>query len=52
MSQYFISYLPVDVQLADLITVGVISTALTLLASVYPALQATRLLPSRILANE
>jgi ABC-type lipoprotein release transport system permease subunit len=40
------------VQLADLITVGAISTALTLLASVYPALQATRLLPSRILANE
>lgn len=52
MSQYFISYLPVDVQLADLITVGVISTVLTLLASLYPAVQATRLLPSRILANE
>ena len=52
MSQYFISYLPVDVQVADLLTVGAISTVLTLLASLYPALQATRLLPSRILANE
>ena len=52
MSQYFISYLPVDVQVADLLTVAAISTVLTLLASLYPALQATRLLPSRILANE
>ena len=52
MSQYFISYLPVDVQIADLVPVGAISTALTLVASFYPALQATRLLPSRILANE
>ncbi|MDA7785111.1 ABC transporter permease [Pseudomonadales bacterium] len=52
MSQYFIYYLPVDVQVADLLTVGAISTVLTLLASLYPALQATRLLPSRILANE
>ena len=52
MSQYFISYLPVDVQIGDLLTVGGISMVLTLLASIYPALQATRLLPSRILANE
>lgn len=52
MSQYFISYLPVDVQIRDLLTVGGISMVLTLLASIYPALQATRLLPSRILANE
>ena len=52
MGQYFISYLPVDVQMADLLIVAAISTALTLLASLYPALQATRLLPSRILANE
>lgn len=52
MSQYFISYLPVDVQIGDLLTVGGISMVLTLLASIYPALQATRLLPGRILANE
>ena len=52
MSQYFISYLPVDVQIGNLLTVGGISMVLTLLASIYPALQATRLLPSRILANE
>jgi ABC-type lipoprotein release transport system permease subunit len=40
------------VQIRDLLTVGGISMVLTLLASIYPALQATRLLPSRILANE
>jgi lipoprotein-releasing system permease protein len=52
MSQYFIYYLPVHVQITDLILVGTISITLTGLASIYPALQATRLLPSRILANE
>ncbi|XOV81582.1 MAG: FtsX-like permease family protein [bacterium] len=52
MSQYFIAYLPVDVRPADLLQVAVAAFVLTLLATLYPAWRATRLLPSRVLAHE
>ena len=52
MSQYFISYLPVDVRLNDLAQVGLASTVIALLATIYPAWRATRLLPSQVLAQE
>jgi lipoprotein-releasing system permease protein len=52
MSQYFIAYLPVDVRIEDLLQVAVAAFVLTLLATLYPAWRATRLLPSRVLAHE
>ena len=52
MSQYFISYLPVDVQLADAVSIFVFASALAFVASVYPAWRAAKLLPSRVLAYE
>lgn len=52
MSQYFISYLPVDVRMGDLINVSVAAFVLTLLATLYPAWRASRLLPSQVLAHE
>ena len=52
MSQYFISYLPVDVQLTDMLNIFVFAIGLAFLASVYPAWRAAKLLPSRVLAYE
>ena len=52
MSQYFISYLPVQVSLRDLLLVSALSIGATLLASLYPAWRAMGLMPSRVLANE
>jgi len=52
MSQYFIAYLPVDVRIEDLLQVALAAFVLTLLATLYPAWRATRLLPSRVLAHE
>lgn len=52
MSQYFIAYLPVDIRIEDLLQVAVAAFVLTLLATLYPAWRATRLLPSRVLAHE
>ena len=52
MSQYFISYLPVDVQLTDVLNIFVFAIGLSFLASVYPAWRAAKLLPSRVLAYE
>jgi lipoprotein-releasing system permease protein len=52
MSQYFISYLPVQILLPDLVAIGAIAVVTTFLASLYPAWRATQLLPSEVLANE
>ena len=52
MSQYFISYLPVDVQLTDVVNIFAFAIGLSFLASVYPAWRAAKLLPSRVLAYE
>ena len=52
MSQYIIGYLPVDVRLADLWRIGLGALLMTLIASIFPAWRATRLLPSRVLAHE
>lgn len=52
MTQYFISYLPVEIRWMD---VGVIffgALTLSFVASVYPAWRAAKLLPSRVLAYE
>jgi lipoprotein-releasing system permease protein len=52
MSQYFIAYLPVDVRLQDLLQIALAAFVLTLLATLYPAWRAAKLLPSRVLAHE
>jgi lipoprotein-releasing system permease protein len=52
MSQYFVTYLPVQVRPADL--TGILATALGLcvLSTLYPAWRAATLAPSRVLAHE
>ena len=52
MSQYFISYLPVQVLPQDVLIISALSIGTTLLASLYPAWRAMGLMPSRVLANE
>jgi lipoprotein-releasing system permease protein len=52
MNQYFVTYLPVQVQASDL--TGILATALGLcvLSTLYPAWRAATLAPSRVLAHE
>ncbi|MEM7100343.1 MAG: ABC transporter permease [Pseudomonadota bacterium] len=52
MTQYFISYLPVEVKIWDLYFVGGSALALAALAVVPPALKAARAQPSQVLAHE
>ena len=52
MTQYFISYLPVDVRWIDVVAIFVVALSLSFAASVYPAWRASKLLPSRVLAHE
>ena len=52
MSQYFISYLPVDIWPADLARIAAVSLVLCVTCTLYPAWRAARLLPSRVLAHE
>ena len=52
MSEYFISYLPVDILAADLSWVFLITMLIGLLASSYPAFRASSLFPSQVLAHE
>ena len=52
MGQYFISYLPVEVQIVDLIWVFSITLVIGLLASIYPAHRASKVYPGRVLAHE
>ena len=52
LAQYFIHYLPSEPRLADVLLVSVIGLTLTLLASLYPARRAARLVPTEILRHE
>jgi lipoprotein-releasing system permease protein len=52
MSQYFVSYLPVDVRLGDLNGIVLTALALCTLSTLYPAWRAAVLEPSRVLAHE
>ena len=52
MNQYFISYLPVDIWPADLARIALVSFALCVICTLYPAWRAARVLPSRVLAHE
>ena len=52
MSQYFISYLPVDIRWDDIVWVTVAALGLSVIAVIAPAIRATKLQPSRVLAHE
>jgi lipoprotein-releasing system permease protein len=47
-----IDYLPTDVQLGDVATIGLISLALALLATIYPSWRAARVRPAEALRYE
>jgi lipoprotein-releasing system permease protein len=52
MSQYFISYLPAQVKLVDLVTVAAVALLLSLGSTLYPAYRAARLKPADVLKHE
>jgi len=52
MNQYFVSYLPVDVQVADLTGIVLTALALCTASTLYPAWRAAVLQPSQVLAHE
>jgi lipoprotein-releasing system permease protein len=49
---YYISEIPSDPQLADIVTVAVVSFALTLLATLYPSYRASKVNPAEALRYE
>ncbi|MBO9355835.1 lipoprotein-releasing ABC transporter permease subunit [Bordetella petrii] len=49
---YFISELPSDPQSGDIITIGVTSLVLSLLATLYPSWRASRLQPAQVLRHD
>ncbi|WP_051094505.1 lipoprotein-releasing ABC transporter permease subunit [Bordetella sp. FB-8] len=49
---YFISELPSDPQVSDIVTIGVTSLVLSLLATLYPSWRASRLQPAQVLRHD
>ncbi|MYZ41744.1 lipoprotein-releasing ABC transporter permease subunit [Achromobacter sp. KS-M25] len=49
---YFISALPSDPRMADIVTIGVTSLVLSLLATLYPSWRASRLQPAQVLRHD
>ena len=52
MSQYFVSYLPIEIRLADLGGIAATAFMLCIASTLYPAWRAVRLQPSEVLAHE
>jgi lipoprotein-releasing system permease protein len=52
MNQYFVRYLPVEINFEDLIGIAVTALLLCILSTLYPAWRAARLRPSEVLAHE
>jgi lipoprotein-releasing system permease protein len=52
MSQYFISYLPSELRLADVVRVAVVALLLCVGSAVYPAWRAAALRPAEVLRHE
>jgi len=52
LEEYFVRYLPVQVQIGDLLMITVISVLLCTLTSVLPARRAAAVLPAEVLRNE
>lgn len=49
---YFISALPSDPQIGDIVTIGLTSLVLSLLATLYPSWRASRLQPAQVLRHD
>ena len=49
---YFISALPSDPQVGDIVTIGLTSLVLSLLATLYPSWRASRLQPAQVLRHD
>lgn len=52
LAQYFVTYLPVDLQMGDLVGIAITAFLLCVVSTVYPAFRAVGLQPSRVLAYE
>ncbi|MGE0623082.1 MAG: ABC transporter permease [Pseudomonadales bacterium] len=52
MSQYFVSYLPVEIRPTDLGGIALTALVLAVLSTLYPAWRAAHLRPSEVLAHE
>ncbi len=52
LAQYFVTYLPVELQAGDLLGITVTAFVLCVLSTLYPARRAVGLQPSRVLAYE
>ncbi|HEY5644878.1 MAG TPA: ABC transporter permease [Pseudomonadales bacterium] len=52
MSQYFVSYLPVEIRVLDLTGIALTALVLAMLSTLYPAWRAAHLRPSVVLAHE
>ncbi len=49
---YYISEVPSEIQLSDLLEVGFFSFIMTVLATIYPALRASKIKPAQVLRHE
>jgi lipoprotein-releasing system permease protein len=49
---YFISALPSDVRLNDVMTIGLTSLVMSLVATLYPSWRASRLQPAQVLRHD
>jgi lipoprotein-releasing system permease protein len=49
---YFISALPSDVRLNDVVSIGLTSLVMSLLATLYPSWRASRLQPAQVLRHD
>jgi lipoprotein-releasing system permease protein len=49
---YFINYLPSDLRLPDVVTIGLTSCVLALLSTLYPCWRAARVRPAEALRSE
>jgi lipoprotein-releasing system permease protein len=49
---YYISDLPTDVQMGDVLTIGLVSLALSFVATLYPSWRASRVNPAEALRYE
>ncbi len=52
LNQYFVTYLPVELRVEDLLTIMTVSLVLCMLSTLYPAWRASRLQPGDILSHE
>jgi lipoprotein-releasing system permease protein len=52
MNQYFVTYLPSELRLGDVVRVGTVALLLCVVSTLYPALRAASLRPAEVLRHE